>query len=321
VENGHPYPTAAKAATLLLSLRPIMGDLSHGNVNLFILFLVTAALYAFQGRRDLLAGISLALAISCKLTPALFLPYFLWKRAWTTLAGCALGLLLFLVVVPACFLGMSRNIELLTSWYDGMVRPFVQGGEVTTEHINQSLPGLVFRMTTHSPSFYEKGVPQNYDNVVDLSPRTAGWLVKGGMAVFAALLVWTCRTPIQTRHGWRLAAEYSLIMLGMLLFSERTWKHHCVILLLPFAVLVYHLAACRPGRQIRAYLVATLTAVLLLMGSTVTGFGANWDRWAKMAEVMGAYVWCYLLLAAALAIVLRSPVETVPHAEALPKAA
>jgi len=62
--DGVPFPPWAKACTVLLSLRPILGDLAHGNVNLFILFLVMAALYAFRGRRDLLAGLILGLAIA-----------------------------------------------------------------------------------------------------------------------------------------------------------------------------------------------------------------------------------------------------------------
>src|SRR5579872_2184661 len=53
---GHTFPLWARVLTVLLSLRPIMGDLQHGNVNLFILFLVVAALTAYRHRRDLLAG-------------------------------------------------------------------------------------------------------------------------------------------------------------------------------------------------------------------------------------------------------------------------
>ncbi|HEV2947582.1 MAG TPA: hypothetical protein VGX70_09415, partial [Gemmataceae bacterium] len=50
----HPgvFPPWAKALTVLLSLRPIMGDLYHNNVNIFILFLLAGSLFAFsRGRR------------------------------------------------------------------------------------------------------------------------------------------------------------------------------------------------------------------------------------------------------------------------------
>lgn len=300
-----PFPTWARALAVLLSLRPIMGDLSHGNVNLFILFLVMAALYAFHHRRDFSAGLLLALGVTCKVTPALFIPYFLYKRAWKTLAGCGVGLVLFFFVVPGLFLGLGHNARLLESWYERMVKPFLLDGVVTSEHINQSIPGLVFRLGTHSPSFidYPDGKPHGaaYHNLADIDPGLARLIIKGSMALFAALVVWTSRTPATSRRGWRLAAEFSLVLLGMLLFSERTWKHHCVTLLLPFAVISYYLGACRPGKLLRGYLIVTLALVVLLMSATSTSLMGN----AKLAQVYGAYVWANLLLVAALAVLLR----------------
>jgi hypothetical protein len=304
-----PFPEWAKALTILLSLRPIMGDLSHGNVNLFILFLVIAALYAFHRGRDWTAGVTMALAMACKVTPTLFIPYFLWKRAWKALAGCLVGLLLFLVIVPGCFLGQQRNLTLLGSWVDRMIVPFVVDGAVTSDHLNQSLPGLVFRLGTHNPSVVDdKGTAPQFDNLANLDPRQAGWIIKGFMALFAGCVVWACRTPLLTRQGWRLSAEFSLVVLGMLLFSERTWKHHCVTLVFPFAVLSYYLAVCRPGPVLRAYLIGSLVAVVLLMTTTsTTGIHALevFDEAAKRAQVYGAYVWAYLVLVAALVVLLR----------------
>src|SRR4029077_5987831 len=113
--------TLGKGLVVLLCLRPFAGDLTHGNINLFILFLVVASLRAFYRRHDFTAGLHLALAIACKLTPALFVPYFLWKRSWRTLGGCALGLVLYLWVAPGMFLGMSRNAQSLNSWAEKMV--------------------------------------------------------------------------------------------------------------------------------------------------------------------------------------------------------
>src|SRR5262249_62247392 len=84
---GRPSPVWAKGLTVLLSLRPILGDLLHGNVNLLILFLVGGALALFRARRDLSAGVVLALAVACKLTPALFLPYFGLQPGWQAVAG------------------------------------------------------------------------------------------------------------------------------------------------------------------------------------------------------------------------------------------
>src|SRR5262249_7191802 len=139
--------------TVFLSLRPILGDLMHGNTNLFILFLVVTALFAYRHRRDWTAGVVLGLAIVCKVTPALFVPYFLLKRAWKTLAGCALRLVLFSGIVPSIILGHTKNAEALGSWVSKMIEPYVMESKVFySEYYNQSLPGLVVRLATHSPS-------------------------------------------------------------------------------------------------------------------------------------------------------------------------
>ena len=319
-EPLRPFPLWAKGLTVLLALRPIMSDLQHGNVNLFILFLVVAALYAYRRQRDVVAGIVLGLAIACKVTPALFLPYFLWKHSWRALAGCAAGLALFLWpgLVPALFMGWERNEHHLVSWYYDMVHPYVVDGKVTSEHHNQSLPGLVARLATHSPSFStyvnDQYTPTHYDNWLDLSTEQARWLVKGCMGLFAVMVVWVCRTPTTPREGWRLSAEFSIVLLGMLLFSERTWKHHCVTLLVPFAVICYYLATANASKGLRAYLIGSLAATMILMATTsntASDGAAHHERlyqlFAKQAQVYGAFVLAYFVLLAALIVLLRRP--------------
>ena len=250
----------------------------------------------------------IALAAACKVTPALFVPYFIWKRAWKALAGCLLGFGLFLWVVPGLYLGWNHNRDLLVSWVDQMVKPYVLGGVVTSEHVNQSLPGLVYRLTTESPSFstYVDDVytPLEYHNVATLARRSANWLVKGCGVVFGLLLLWTCRIPLTQRRGWRLAAEFSIVLLGMLLFSERTWKHHCVTFVLPMGVLSYYLTSCRPSSRLRWYLVGSLTLVVGLMAASSTDLIG--ERVAKLAQVYGSYVAAYLVLLVAVVVVLKA---------------
>jgi hypothetical protein len=222
-----------------------------------------------------------------------------------------MALFLYPGLVPALRLGFEDNQRQLHSWYRVMVHPFLVEGKVTSEHNNQSLPGLVSRLATHQPSFStwidNVYTPTRYDNLLDLSPRQAQWLVKGCLGLFALLIVWTCRTPSTPRQGWRLAAEFSLIVLGMLLFSERTWKHHCVTLVLPFTVLCYYLGACRPGPVLRAYLASSLGVAAVLMLSTSAGSGKDAaDTLGKQAQLYGAYVGAYLVLGAALVVLLRA---------------
>lgn len=319
VEGDRPLPAWGWMLLVLCSLKPVIDELTHGNVNLFVFFLLVVALTAFQRRRDLLAGGLLALAIACKVTPALFVPYFLWKRSWRLLAGVVVGLLLFLLpgVVPALRLGMDDNLEQLHSWYRVMVRPYVLEGKATSEYLNQSLPGVVARLLTEQPSLLrwvgDTAVPARMDNLLSLSPEQGRWLVKGCFGLYLLALAWRCRTPTDPdRHGPGLAAEFALVTLGMLLFSERTWKHHAVTLMLPFAVLVRSLSdpTARAGWRGRAAGGLLAAAVLLML---LCGLSNGSDRselarapgLAKTILIYGGYTAAFVLLLGAVAVTPR----------------
>src|SRR5207247_1514186 len=126
--------------------RPLLGDLEHGNVNIVVFFVVTAGLWAFRHRHDRAAGLAIGLAAAFKVTPALFIPYFAYKREWRVVLWSCLGLGLFLLAAPALVLGPAKNGELVVSWTKVMVKPYVLDGVVETVQTNQSLPALFLRL-------------------------------------------------------------------------------------------------------------------------------------------------------------------------------
>ncbi len=308
---GADPPGWAVGAAVLLAMHPILGDLSHGNVNLFIAFVVLGALALFTARRDFAAGVVLALAIACKVTPALFLPYFVWKRAWRAVAGALAGLALWLAIVPGAVLGWDRNADLLASWFDTMVKPFVVEGKVTSEHANQSIPGLTFRLLTAEPSFLDydeddRPVATDYHNLASLSPGQAQLVVKGLMGLFAIAVVALCRWPTHRadvpRAGPLLLAEFALVLLGMLLFSERTWKHHATTLIVPFAVLAWAATAAElPARARRFVLGASVAIGLLLVVPSLLPPQAQ-----DLALVYGAATAAYALTTIAVVVALAA---------------
>ncbi len=292
----------ARVAAILLCLPPLLGDLSHNNVNMFILFLVVGCLEAFRRHWDTLAGLVLALAIACKVTPLLFLAYFGWKRCWRVVGATLVGLVLWLAVVPGVTFGWERNRELLRGWYALMIERPLLKGEITSEHANQALVGFVYRLFTHSPSYliYPNNIPTpaEYHNLIDIGHRNAWIVVKLLTATFALAVMWLCRWPIHRptdiRAGWPFAAECGLICLGMLLFSERTWKHHAVVLLIPLAVLTFAIAQVELPRLGRRVLMGAVAVGFLLM--TVPGLLGG--RRADLALVYGTHTFAFLLFTA-----------------------
>lgn len=325
VDPEKKLPWWILGAIVLLALRPIVGDLQHGNVNLFIFFIVMAGLMLVACGMSTMGGIFMALAACCKVTPLLFVPYFVWKRDWRFLTGWGVGMLLFLWpgVVPSMALGFEENQRNLLSWYREMVHPFVVEGKVTSEHPNQSLPGLVFRLLTESPSFveYPDGVftPSEFHNLVAFPPSVAKALVQSATVAFGLLILWTCspgnhpdRSGGRSMAWPRLAAEWSLILVGMLLLSERTWKHHAVTLVLPWAVIVSNAWMTNRGAVRWTCNLATLLSVV---GMWSTSTGLLDDRAAKLGQVYGGYTLAFFSITVALVVCLRSMAANDTHPE------
>jgi len=291
-------PSWVQGAVLLLSLRPILGDLQHANNNLVILFLIVSCLTAWRKGYDVLAGLVLGLAIAYKVTPALFVPYFLYKRQWRTVGATALGLGLFFVVVPDLVIGPRFNHECLASWSRRMISPFLFKGESSPQEINQSMVGVLTRLLTE-----QKTGTGRYDvrldlNLASLPPAVVGRLVKGVALGLVALLVVFCRTKAVRRDDPRLLGEFSLVVLTMLFVSERSWKHHFVTVLLPYTYLAYRAGVAPLRPRARGALVAALAVSAVFMATTSSELGKLFarDQGYKIAQGYGMFLWAGVVL-------------------------
>ncbi len=270
---GTAWHPGLACGVALLALHPILGDLSHGNINIYIAFLVIGGIELFRRGYEFPAGLVWALAAASKVTPILFFPYMIWKGAYRTALAMLVGLGLFLLVIPSAALGWERNQTLLSGWYEGMVHPFLVEGKITTELANQSIPGVVHRLFSAAPSdvAYDednKPIPADYHTVLDFGTLGAKRIVQVCQALFVVLGMLLLRTPFWDgripRQGVRLAAEFGVVALGMLLFSERTWKHHAVVLVVPYAAILAALLDSETASSIRRMLIALLAMTIPL---------------------------------------------------------
>jgi hypothetical protein len=293
-----PLPSWFQAGVLFFSLRPFLSDLHHGNNNLVILFLVVAALEAWRRGYDVLAGLVLALSIAYKVTPALFIVYFLLKRSWRAAGATVLGVGVFLLIVPAVVIGPRFNAECLGTWWHHMLSPFLTEGAASPQEINQSMVGVLTRLLTATRTGEGRYDVHLALNVVAWSPRVVGVLVKGLSLGFLMLLAVLCRTRAERRDDPRLLGEFSLVVLTMLFLSERSWKHHYVTLLLPYTYLTaqFAFAGLRLGPRVGLW--AAIWGSVILMATTSSELGGLFahGQGHKIAQGYGMFLWAGVLL-------------------------
>jgi len=322
-------PAFFRTAVLLLSLRPILGDLHHANNNLVILFLIVTMIQAWRKGYDVLSGLLLALATSFKVTPALFFIYFAYKRSWRAFGSAILGMGLFLFIVPSLIIGPKFNYECLKTWCNRMVSPYVVRNEMSGTEINQSMPGVMIRLLTDVKTGTNRYDVHHDLNVASLSSPMVRRTVKLVAIGLVLLLGVLCTTQFRGRGDPRLLGEIALVVLTMLFVSERSWKHHYVTLLIPYTYLMAELCSPRLGRPGRWIIGSVLFASFVLMAAASTEFGGMFadGQGHEIAQYYGVFLWAGVLLylASAWRVVVRrselpSEREEIPSKPGIPEA-
>jgi hypothetical protein len=318
--DGPGMPAWGLALVLFLSFRPILSDLQHGNINVLVLFLVVLSLALWRRGHDRSAGLALALAICTKVTPALFLPYFLWKRSWKAVAWCLAAVPIFLVVAPSAVLGPSYTLNGLNSWRRNIISPFVEGEVIkSTQEVNQSMIGVFSRLLTESRELapHSNGGTRFRLNVVNWDRERVARLVKALAAVLVLVGAFLCRTRASSRDDPRLLGEFSLVVLTMLFVSERSWKHHYVTVILPLTYLAYRVATPILTARARWLLFGALGIYAALMATTSSELGGFFagGQGHEYALYFGMYFWSGVVLYAATAARLRAERESSPFSQ------
>jgi len=301
-------PLGVVVMMALFAFRPVIADLQHGNVNIFMLIWLALCWVMYVGKRDVWAGLFLSLAIVTKITPALVLVYFLYKRAWKLSAATGIGLVLWFVVIPSLYLGFSENMVLLQSWFEMLVGPYMREGWVTATEANQSLYGVLLRLANNAGLVAVEDIPLSKADtagMLDMFRPVSPYIrmVRPLIPIaFLGVLGILCRTRTELRRDMRLLIEFSLVLLTMLLLSERTWKHHGTTLVIVYLGVWYVLTCVSWSDRFRAGFVAGLIAQWVLLVGTSSGILGD-----DLAEIMlngGAFCWGLLLCFVQTAVML-----------------
>ena len=182
---------------VVFALVPISQTLEFGQINLFLAALVLGDLLVLGRRDSRLAGIGVGLAMAVKLTPGVFLLYFLLTRAWRAMA-VAVGTAV-VATLAAALLAPGETWDFFTSLV------FSDRTGYAGATANQSVNGLLARFAYPGP------------------PSSLLWL--SVVAVVAVVAVLRIRTALARRD--RLGA-ITLTGLAGVLISPVSWTHHFV---------------------------------------------------------------------------------------------
>jgi hypothetical protein len=253
---------------IILSFGMVLHNVSLGQITILILWLTFEGLHqVLVKEKKILGGILLGLGVIIKIIPGLALFYLALKKQFK--AGIAAGITVGVcLILPALFIGLDQNTELLTNW---------------EETINPSRDKYVFEFDNGTYSLNAVLPAYFYDfegnNVTPPTTRTRQLLVLSdrGLMIFLQTL--------------RVA-----LALGLIFFVYYTSKRekHTLYFIWEFAYLCLVTALIFPHQQKYAmlYFVPAGTYFLLFF---LVGLKNNW-KGTLSAKILGIAVVLLMLL-------------------------
>ncbi len=275
----------------------VIRDLDECGLQIFLLFLLSAAGLALHQGRTGWAGFWLGTAITYKITPVICLPLLLWKRRWRAAAWTTVFVVAW-NALPVAVLGWDSTVRCHQEWWrrtssvasDAGAYPSVQGFEPSQPTIEEAKPqnislkaALARYLETYPPghplfldhpAFFQFGA---------LEPRAAKLAVNAALALLACVLAWRYRrqwapsgaessASTESPGSSELPAEWAAVCLLCAILSPFCWKQH-LVLVLPAIFLTVRCvlgAAVVPRWRIAALTLIGL--IVLLSRRGVTGY-------------------------------------------------
>jgi hypothetical protein len=236
---------------------PLQIAVGEGQWDPIFLLLIALATAGVAARRDLLAGLAVALAASIKPYPLALIGYFLARRSWRATLGTAAALA-GLVIAGSLIVGLDETRAFIT-------RVLPASGAVTAYADNQTIGGMLARIVSDDL----KPFPLRDAGLVDLVVRVTALVMFGLTAWVVARR--PADTPMERMINLSLFVPLSILVI------PAAWTHYQAILLVPLTLLAVDQARNRPREPLGWVLLAAAYLVLLLPNPTML-YGPEIDR-------------------------------------------
>ena len=265
IMGDKPPPGYFYLLSLLLASKFLVREIRLGQTDFLILLFIFLCLLFIQRGKEFVAGIFLALSVLIKPTALIFIPYFLYKKKFRSVASTILMSLVFLLL-PSLVYGFSGNMNLLWGWKRIMS---VSSPPLLAVDMNQSIFAFFYRFLTSAP--YEV-------NILDLSYIAMNAIVYATIVgLFLFLLFLNKKSEVIEKsfvHN-KESIEYSLLFIFMALFSPLGWFQNYSSSMLAIMILVYYVLETKfskvppfglspQGRRLKAGKDRFITIMLIL---------------------------------------------------------
>ncbi|MBX7246411.1 MAG: DUF2029 domain-containing protein [Candidatus Sumerlaeaceae bacterium] len=294
---------------------PVVRTLTAGQLNFVLLLSYCGALALLMRGRDVAAGAVLGFAAVYKLSPALFIFYFIavarWRAAATMVASAAACIAISLICVGwdihLDFLPMLRQMGYGHSTFEQYKAIFWK------EPSNQSLNSLFTHLMVA-----DNGITQPWLALSQEAANTATRVATAALLLLIVAAWWKSRSalrPLGSPRTMTLSEQalFQCTILLSLLIPSLLWDHYLILLLLPMAWLMRNALETRNVPSVaQTCLWAIMAAVPWNFGSEMFRSGAGIPGMSiKLLPVLGLYLQC---LAVAAGCVNDSPGKPLPEA-------
>lgn len=265
-----------------MTLQFILNDLDDGGPHLMLLGILTGGIYAIWVGRERLGAALIGLGIVLKITPALFILLFLWKRQWRVAVYTVLATVIW-IMLPVLYMGPTSWWEHHAEWTNNAVlsvldRQAEGRQENELQKANLSLRHTMLRyLVTYPPTHRLRQVDPGYKPVMDLpSPAANAIVAIAGLSVLG-LFAWSSRRVFQGPGDSTWGRDCAGTLILALLFSPITWDQHLVWMIPAACVVVAAAVHIKGELRLAGYAMLALYVVLTMVLNYEVVGSARWE--------------------------------------------
>lgn len=199
----------------------IYANLHNHQMTIFIIWAIFESLRLLDDQKDWKASLLLAVSINFKIMPLVLLPYLIYRGEFKMVYKTVLWSV-FLLLVPAFFVGYEYNNMLLISWFD-LINPLNKEhnfdvSEKGLSSITTLIPVLFYENTTWDPAFTWSR------HIINLPEKTVVIMVQVARLIIICSTFYFLKTRIFNLEKDRLKKMWELCYLliaGVLIFPHQ----------------------------------------------------------------------------------------------------